>query len=148
MTCAEFQSVLIDLLDGRPAPGTEAHLESCPACRRDVELHRRTWELAGRLEAVEPDSSFATSVHRRVRRSRLVSILGSCAAAAAIVVAIFFARGSDAPPAVPEAVRRLDPADRSLLEELARDRTWELADNIELVRAFELLESPMTEEDH
>ena len=148
MTCAEFQSVLIDILDGRPAPGAESHLEACPACRREVELHRRTWELAGRLESVEPDSSFALSVHRRVRRSRLISILGSCAAAAAIVVAILFARGSDAPPAVPEAVRKLDPADRSLLEELARDRTWELADNIELVRAFELLESPLTEEDH
>ena len=153
MTCAEFKTVLIDHLDGRLAPdlgaAAEAHLETCAACRRDAELHRRTWELAGKIESVEPASDFAASVHRRVHRSRILAILGSCAAAAAIVIAVLFARGPEGtPPAVTDAVRRLDPEDRTLLEELARDRTWELADNIDLARAFELLESPQAEEDH
>src|SRR5688572_9651049 len=113
MNCAEFQSVLIEHLDCRLAPDraavAEAHLDSCAACRREADLHRRTWELVGKVEAIEPGATFAASVHRRVRRSRIIAILGSCAAAAAIVVALLVSRGPDA---VSVAVRRLDPQDR------------------------------------
>ena len=158
MNCPDLKTVLIDYLDGRLPPegaaGARAHLESCPSCRREAELHRRTWELAGRIEALEPDASFGASVRRRVRRSRLARIVGSCAAAAALVVTFLAVRGLDVAPVgeTESAFRRLDAEDRRFLEELASDRTWELADNIELVRAYELLggdgSAALPEEDH
>ena len=158
MNCSDFKLILVEHLDGRLAPDRAAaarsHLESCPACAREVDLHRRTWELAGRIGAIEPDSSFAANVRRRVHRSRVSRIVGSCAAAAAFIVALFFAFGRG-PAAVPEteaALRKLDAEDRRLLEELAHDRTWELADNIDVIRAYELLDgnggAPAPEEDH
>lgn len=158
MNCADFKSQLIDYLDGRLSPalsgGVESHLESCPACRCEVELHRRAWELAGRIDAIEPGPSFGAAVRRRVRRPRIAAIVGSCAAAAALAVALLVPTGKN--PAVPgeteSAWSRMPPEDRRLLEELARDRTWELADNMEVVRAFEVLEgngvAALPEEDH
>jgi anti-sigma factor RsiW len=158
MNCVDLKSQLIDYLDGRLSPSmtadVESHLETCPACRREAELHRRTWELAGRIDAIEPGPSFGAAVRSRVRRPRIAAIAGSCAAAAALAVALLVSTGK--PPAVQgeteSALRRMAPEDRRLLEELARDRTWELADNMEVVRAFEVLEgnggAALPEEDH
>jgi anti-sigma factor RsiW len=154
MTCSDFKPNVVEYLDRRLSPdrlaGAESHLQSCNACRGEVEAHRRAWDLVHRIESIEPSPGFGASVRRRVRRSRIAAVFGSCAAAAAIVAAVFLMRGS--PPVAPAekdaAFTRLPPEDRALLEELARDRTWELADNMDLVRAFELLEQSTAEEDH
>ena len=159
MNCPELKSVLIEFLDGRLSPdraaSARAHLESCPECRREAELHRRTWEMTGTIGTLEPDASFGAHVRRRVRRSRLARIVASCAAAAAaLAVALLAVRGSGpAPAGETEAVlRQMNAEDRRLLEELARDRTWALAENIDLVRAYELLDgdgnSSLPAEDH
>jgi len=159
MNCPELKSVLIDYLDGRLTPdraaSARAHLESCPECRREAELHRATWEMAGRIEPLEPDASFGAHVRRRVRRSRLARIVASCAAAAAaLAVALLAVRGTGPAPAgeTELVLRQMNAEDRGLLEELARDRTWELADNIDLVRTYELLDgegsSSLPAEDH
>lgn len=154
MNCSGFQPILVEFLDGRLARDRAAearsHLESCADCRRDADLHRRTWEWTGRLGAIEPPADFAASVRRRVRRPRFAAIVGSCAAAAALGIAFLLA-SRNAPPSPGEGdLSKLPQEDRRLLEELATDRTWELADNIELVRAYEVLEggTAPAEEDH
>ena len=155
MNCSDFRSILVEHLDGRLAPDAEAaahsHLDSCPGCRREAELHRRTWELAGRIEAIEPGAAFAASVRRRVRRPRILALAGSCAAAAALVAALLLVPRHK-PESVDPGLATLPQEDRRLLEELARDRTWELADNIDVIRAYELIESnggaPAPDEDH
>ncbi len=144
MNCPDLKPVLIEYLDGRLPPdraaAVRAHVESCAACRREADLHQRAWDLAGGMDALEPDPSFAVSVRRRIRRSRLARMIGSCAAAAALIAALFVALGRGPLPAADtDAASRLNAEDRRLLEELARDRTWELADNMEVVRTYELL---------
>lgn len=154
MNCSDFRPQLVEHLDGR-LPGdrsgaARAHLEACPECRREAELHRRTWELVGRLGAVEPAPGFAASVHRRRRRSRISAIVGSCAAAAALAAALILA-SRNPQASVESEIATLPQEDRRLLEELAKDRTWELADNIELMRAYEWLDgngAAPPEEDH
>jgi len=154
MNCSDFKAILVEHLDGRLSPEraaeARAHLESCADCRREAEFHRRTWELAGRIEAIETSPDFVASVRRRARRSRFAAIVGSCAAAAAVMAVIFFApRTTPVAPAESE-LSVLPQEDRRLLEELATGRTWELADNIDLARAYELLEGAAapSEEDH
>ena len=155
MNCPDLKSVLVEFLDDRLSPDqsrdARAHLDSCPACRREADAHRTAWDLAGRIEEIEPEANFGLAVRRRIRRSRLARLFGSCAAAAALIVAFVAVRGPD-PVAEPETALRLDAEERRLLEELAVDRTWELADNIELIRAYELLDGDGAvappEEDH
>jgi anti-sigma factor RsiW len=155
MNCSDLKLLLIEHLDGRldadREAGVRAHLAGCAACSRDAAAHRRAWDLVGRLPAIDPGPRFAAAVGRRVRRSRVLTILGSCAAAAAVAVGLMLFQKSDPAP-VDTVLNRMPPEDRALLEELARDRTWELADNIEVVRTFELLDAngaPATvEEDH
>ena len=155
MNCPDLKPLLIEHLDGRLDADREAevraHLAGCPACARDAAAHRRTWDLVGRLPSIEPGPRFAAGVGQRVRRNRVLTILGSCAAAVAAVVGLMIFQGGDPAP-TDTVLNRLPPEDRALLEELARDRTWELADNIEVVRTFELLDangaSPAVEEDH
>lgn len=157
MNCPDVKPVLIEYLDGRLPPdraaAVRAHVESCAACRRDADLHRRAWDLAGGIDALEPDPSFGILVRRRVRRSRLARMIGSCAAAAALLAALFVALGREpGPSGDADAASRLNAEDRRLLEELARDRTWELADNMDVIRTYELLDgngaAASPEEDH
>jgi anti-sigma factor RsiW len=154
MNCSDFKLSLVEFLDGRlpadRAAASRAHLEACSECRREADLHRRTWELAGRLPAVEPAADFGASVRRRVRRSRFIAVVGSCAAAALLAATIFLAVQKDPRPAPETEFAKLPQEDRTLLEALATDRTWELADNIELIRAYELLDGGAAppEEDH
>jgi len=152
MNCSDFRTHVVEYLDGRlPADRAEAaraHLESCPECRREADLHRRTWELVGRLETLKPAPGLASSVRRRIRRSRIFAVAGSCAAAAALAVALILSLHKPA-AVVDSEFATLPHEDRRLLEELAKDRTWELADNIDLIRAYELLDgAPAPEEDH
>lgn len=152
MNCSDFNSWVIEYLDRRLTPEraaeADAHLQSCSSCRGEAEAHRRTWDLVHRIGAIEPSAGFGAAVRRRARRPGLPALFASCAAAAALVVAVFLMRGT--PAAETDAgIGRLAPEDRRLLEELSRDRTWELADNMDLARAFELLEgNAAPEEDH
>ena len=152
MNCSDLRQLLIEHLDGRLDAGRDAearaHLASCPSCSREADAHRRTWALVGRLGTIEPNPGFVQAVHARIHRSRVRTLLAGLAAAAAVVVALMFAQQPSPPSEA--TLSRLAPEDRALLEDLARDRTWELADNIEVVRAYELLETNGTspEEDH
>lgn len=154
MNCSDFKAVLVEHLDGRLSPEraaeARAHLESCAECRREAELHRRTWEAVGRMGAIEPSPNFVASVRRRVRRSRVGAIIGTCAAAAALMAVVLFAPRTPPSTPVESELSKLPNEDRRLLEELASERTWELAENIELARAYELLEGAAapSEEDH
>jgi anti-sigma factor RsiW len=146
MNCPDIRASLVEFLDGRLAPGraadVRAHLESCSDCRREADLHRQTWELTGKVGELEPAASFGASVRRRVRRSKVSLLIGSCAAAAAIVAALVISpwRQPTAPAVEDVALRRLAPEDRRLLEELAADRTWEIAENMDVLRALEVLD--------
>ena len=154
MNCSDLKPILVEHLDGRLSPEraaqARAHLESCAECRREAELHRRAWDAVGRWEAIEPSPDFVASVRRRVRRSRVSAIIGSCAAAAALVAVILFVPKTNSPSLMETELSKLPQEDRRLLEELASERTWELAENIELARAFEVLEggAAPSEEDH
>jgi anti-sigma factor RsiW len=146
MNCHDLKACLIEFLDGRLAPGpaseARAHLETCSDCRGEADLHRRAWDLVGRIAALEPDSDFGAAVRRRVRRSKVAALVGACAAAAAIVAVFILSpwKAPSAPNGGEVALRRLAPEDRRLLEELASDGTWEIAENIELLRALEVLD--------
>jgi len=150
MTCPDFKPVLIEVLDGRlPADrAAEArdHLVSCAACRRELESHRAAWELLGRLEPLEPDSSFLAEVRRRTRRSWIPRVAAAVGTAAAIFVAVaLYQHGSpDRANSVDRALEELSKEDRGLLEELARDQTWELAENMDVIKTYELLDREST----
>ena len=146
MNCPDFKPVLVEYLDGRlpadRAAEARAHLASCADCRRAAESHRATWELLGRLEPLEPDSVFLARVRRRSRGSWIPRVVAALGTAAALLVAISVYRSgsSNEPDAVEKAIEHLSAEDRGLLEELARDQTWELADNMEVIRTYELLD--------
>src|SRR5262245_34328794 len=139
MNCHDLRACLMEILDGRLAPGAatvaRAHLDSCSDCRREADLHRRTWDLVGRIGGVEPGPAFGALVRRRVRRSKVAALIGACAAAAAVIAVLVLApwKAPAAPAGEDLALRRLNPEDRRLLEELSSDGTWELAENIELL---------------
>ncbi|HTF56847.1 MAG TPA: zf-HC2 domain-containing protein [Planctomycetota bacterium] len=143
MNCPDLKPVLIEYLDGRltadRAAEASSHLAACTGCRRAAEAYRGTWELLGRLEPLEPDSAFLAQVHRRTRGSWIPRVVAALGAAAALLVAILVYKG-ESPGAVESAIEKLSAEDRGLLEELARDQTWELADNMEVIRTYELLD--------
>ena len=71
MSCERFEGDLIDVAAGVPAaPGLEAHLEGCPACRARLDERRRVLEdvdhvLRARLGA-EPSPELAARVMSRL----------------------------------------------------------------------------------
>jgi anti-sigma factor RsiW len=146
MNCPDLKPVLIEFLDGRLAADraaeARAHLASCAECRGAAKAHGAAWELLGRLEPLEPDPAFLAKVRRRSRGSWIPRIVGALGAAAVLLVAISVYRAGlpDRPGAVESALDRLSAEDRGLLEELARDQTWELAENMDVIRTYELLD--------
>src|SRR5262245_61348060 len=102
MICSDFKPLVIEYLDRRLSPEraaeADAHLQSCSSCRGETDAHRRTWDLVHRIEAIEPSPGFGAAVRRRARRPRLPAIFASCAAAAALMVAVLLMRGTSAAP--------------------------------------------------
>jgi len=147
MTCVELKAELVEFLDGRLPPdragAVRDHLAGCAACREEARRHEASWDLLGKAGTLEPPGDFLQSVRRRIRRSRILRFASAvAAAAAAILIAVVSLRPTPAEPQgdVEKALSRLPAEDRRLLEELARDDAWELAENIDLVRAYELLD--------
>jgi anti-sigma factor RsiW len=87
---------LDDALDPSTRARLAAHLRECRSCRRLVEEHRSAWKALDLLDEVE----VSADLHGRVleipaleRRSRMVRLRGPLAvlaAAAVIVIAVFF----------------------------------------------------------
>lgn len=149
MTCTDFKADLVAFLDGRLAPDRASafrdHIAACPACREEARTFEGSWDLLGRLGTLEPPAGFPGAVHRRIDRagrSRILKFAGVLVAAAAAILIAISTRTPAAEPTTEaeKALSGLPAEDRRLLEDLARDDTWELAENIELIRAYELLD--------
>ena len=147
MICNDLKAVWVEFLDGRLPPdragAVRDHLAACAACREEGRRFERSWDLLGQAGTLEPPGDFLQSVRRRIRRSRILGFAGAVtAAAAAVLIAVVSLRPTSAEPQgdIEKVLSRLPAEDRRLLEDLARDDAWELAENIELVRAYELLD--------
>lgn len=124
MACERFRDALTDVAAGAgPAPGVEAHLAGCEACRLELVALRGALalvdaELAERL-AAEPSPELAARIRSALAESAQarpglgigwrLAIAG--AGAALIAAAAYVAqRGSPPAPAVTAATTRSEPA--------------------------------------
>jgi hypothetical protein len=115
MACERYQGALTDLAAGAPAaPGLEAHLVGCAACRQELDALRRALALVEtdlrQLLETEPSPALAARI-RRAAAEPLVSpawrpgrVLQVVAAAALLAVALVVTRGREPGPEPARAV--------------------------------------------
>jgi hypothetical protein len=73
MTCAEFQEVLPELMEGQRNVEFQAHLKSCPSCSELVSELNAISEQSRYLQATaEPDPRVWRSIETRLRREGLI----------------------------------------------------------------------------
>lgn len=80
MNCKDVQSnISLFLEEGLPANEEEsfrAHLETCPQCREEVEAYKKTWQLLGEWEEVEPSPSFTADFWKAVEKDPEAASIG------------------------------------------------------------------------
>src|SRR5687767_13705535 len=94
MRCEDLRDQLLDMTRAdliTTDPQLRAHLETCAACRREVEQASRAWSLLAAIPEPEPDSSamrarFAASLP--ARRPRMAGWVMPALSAAALVLAV------------------------------------------------------------
>lgn len=69
MDCEEVRELyLADLAGYQPEPeGVARHLETCSACRQELQAITTMWTALGGLPLIEPDQRVGQKLHRRVR---------------------------------------------------------------------------------
>jgi hypothetical protein len=73
MTCAEFQEVLPELMEGEGSVELQAHLKSCPSCSELVSELNAISEQSRHLQAAaEPDPRVWRSIETQLRREGLI----------------------------------------------------------------------------
>jgi len=86
--------MLSPYIDGQLSPGekdrVEEHIESCDACRRELESLRATVKLLHRVPVVSPPRSFTLAEVVPKRRAVALGALRVATAVAVIVLAFFF----------------------------------------------------------
>lgn len=72
MSCKKIETGLVAYLDGhassRERREVEAHLATCPACRKRAEEFRRLWGVLDQVPIQEPSPAFDTGLRARVAR--------------------------------------------------------------------------------
>ena len=151
MNCRTFLKNISPFLDGELnrllAARMESHLDTCEACRGELDLVRRTDLLLGEAPGLEPAVDFAGTIIARVDRlsgddGRVIPFpahhwrLTAALAAACLVLALsatFFLYGrSHDTPAPDMLVAELD-----VLAEMDLPSHLELLENLDSLEAFE-----------
>ncbi|GAH37085.1 unnamed protein product [marine sediment metagenome] len=74
MDCRKIHTLIADYLCGAlpPEQADEArrHIESCPACRAELDAHEAAWKLAGEIRDVKPAPGFTRAVRERLAQRR------------------------------------------------------------------------------
>ncbi len=129
MQCEDTSARLVDYLSGELA-GPErlefqSHLESCPACKEELDRTSQLWRQLGDIPAASPDSlamrarfeaMLAAPLPQRVQRRTWVATpwLQACAALLLLVVGIEVGRELRPAPTAPSEVRELSLEVRNL----------------------------------
>jgi len=142
MDCKRVRELMAEYVDGRlgaaAAGPLRAHVEECSACRREQALLEGTWNLL--LQYPEIEADVLARVRRKIHNpwSRFLRVAGSVAAAAAVLLAVVVFVSGPADPVAAE-VSKLAPADRELLDELAKPENRDLLENMDVIKALEML---------
>jgi predicted anti-sigma-YlaC factor YlaD len=154
MNCTDIRNLLPVYLDGELEASEQrrvkTHLDGCEACRREVDIIAKSWEMLGELGGIEPNPFyvsrfFARVGERRPRHAKWVDLLRSVLshrrllpvmAAAGLVILIgigvtHMQQRTDADARL--AAVQLNGLDVELFESI------EIADNFELIKELELL---------
>ena len=81
MQCQQIQELIPDYIQGGLANDIrirlEAHLNTCPGCRKEVRLMEKTWRLLGEVEDIEPNPHYISRFWAGIetRRPRYEKIL-------------------------------------------------------------------------
>jgi predicted anti-sigma-YlaC factor YlaD len=154
MNCTDIRELLPDYLDLELEESDQhrvkAHLDGCEACRREVDIIAKTWDMLGELDEIEPNPFYVSRFFARVAEPRpwhakwpdflkgllsprrLLPIM-----AAAGLIALIGIRVSTMQQRSTEEVRlaaiQLNGLDLDLFE------SFEFADNFELISELEFL---------
>jgi predicted anti-sigma-YlaC factor YlaD len=79
MNCEEVRQLyLADLTGEQPKPeGVERHLETCSACRQELQALAATWTALAGLSLIEPDPRIGRALRRRVRWEAAREVIAS-----------------------------------------------------------------------
>lgn len=134
MDCREVREEILACAGTNETPPAEVrdHIERCAGCRLQRQSAADVWALLSAHEAVEPRADFFDRVREKIHRIPLRRVLAPLAAAAAIVLAIFFGlRGGD-----PDRTSGGGPAVVDLTSE-----EREIIANLDLLENYELLKT-------
>jgi len=155
MNCEEARQSLHEAA-GVGMDAVRGHIESCAACREEARLHHETWRMLLALPAVAPSEGFLRGVKEKThaRTNRVLRFIAPLAAAAAAVILVVFALTGNTPPldtvaAVQREVEKMAPEDRALFNALTADESaWELAENLDMMRAVDIVGADKMGQDH
>jgi anti-sigma factor RsiW len=70
MNCSDARPILPLYLDGDLQEAErhrlDVHLETCPECRRELELLEASWQMLGELDEIEPEPFYVSRFFARV----------------------------------------------------------------------------------
>ena len=146
MSCEECREHLAEVAGGGGSGAVRAHVDSCSACQEQVRLFHETWKLMLASPAVKPSPGFAHAVKEKTHQgtNRILRwVAPLIGLAAAILLVVYSLHGTTEPAVDPAAFEtelgKLSDADKKLFGELTADEnTWDLAENLDDMRAVDL----------
>lgn len=142
MDCRDVRERLLASEVGSVDEAARDHLSGCASCAEELRIHEEVWKLLLESRVPEAGPGFVRGVREKLhqRSNRVMRLLAPLGAAAAALVVVFLSVVGQ--PQAPTAslefeLRSLPAEDRALFEALAGDETWDLAENLETIRAMD-----------